>query len=91
MKPQILLVGGGGHCRSVIDVIELEDKFSIAGIVDKQELIGTKVFNYEVIGCDEDLETLHKTYKYAIVTVGQIKSNSLRIKLYTLLKNIGFI
>jgi sugar O-acyltransferase (sialic acid O-acetyltransferase NeuD family) len=87
---KILLVGGGGHCRSVIDVIELEDNFSIAGIVDKQELIGKKVFNYEVIGCDEDLEALHKTYKYAIVTVGQIKSNSLRIKLYTLLKNIGF-
>ena len=32
---KIVLVGGGGHARSCIDVIEMENKFSIAGIVDK--------------------------------------------------------
>ena len=25
-KPNIILVGGGGHCTSVIDVIEQEEK-----------------------------------------------------------------
>ena len=30
-----ILIGGGGHCKSVIDVIEQEAKFEIAGIVDK--------------------------------------------------------
>ena len=34
MKKNIILIGGGGHCKSCIDVIEAEDKFEIAGIVD---------------------------------------------------------
>jgi sugar O-acyltransferase (sialic acid O-acetyltransferase NeuD family) len=89
-KEKIVLVGGGGHCHSVIDVIELEDKYEIIGIVDKKELIGQKVLGYEVIACDDDLETLYKECKKAVVTVGQIKSNSLRVKLFKNLKSIGF-
>lgn len=34
MKEQIILIGGGGHCKSCIDVIEQEGKYQIAGIVD---------------------------------------------------------
>lgn len=90
MKEKILLIGGGGHCKSVIDVIEQENKYEIAGIVDKKELMGQEVLGYKVIGCDDDLEKLSQTYKYAVVTVGQIKSNSLRVKLFTILKTIGY-
>jgi sugar O-acyltransferase (sialic acid O-acetyltransferase NeuD family) len=90
MKPKILLIGGGGHCKSVIDIIENEDKYSIAGIIDKKELIGTKVLNYEIIGCDDDLEQLFLQYKYAIVTIGHIKTNQLRVKLFNTLQNIGY-
>jgi len=90
MKEKILLVGGGGHCKSVIDVIELEDKYIIAGIIDKKELLGQKVLDYEVIGCDDDLEKLFETYKYAVVTVGQVKSNTLKIKLFNLVEAIGY-
>jgi sugar O-acyltransferase (sialic acid O-acetyltransferase NeuD family) len=86
----ILLVGGGGHCKSVIDVIELENKYNIVGIVDKKELIGQNILKYKVIGCDNDLPELFKKYKYAVVTVGQIKSNNLRVKLFNTLKNIGY-
>jgi len=89
-KPKILLIGGGGHCRSVIDVIEQENKYIIIGIIDKKELIGSKVLNYEIIGCDEDLEKLFETYKYAVITVGQIKSNKIRVKLFNIVKSIGY-
>jgi sugar O-acyltransferase (sialic acid O-acetyltransferase NeuD family) len=87
---KILLLGGGGHCKSVIDVIEQEGKYAIAGIIDKKELLSTKVLGYEVIGCDDDLKVLFEKYKYAIVTVGQIKSNALRVKLFQTLKEIGY-
>ena len=89
-KEKILLIGGGGHCHSVIDVIEKEDKFSIAGIIDRKELVGTKVLDYPIIGSDDDLVELFKVYKHAIVTVGQIKSNTVRVKLFQLLKEIGY-
>jgi sugar O-acyltransferase (sialic acid O-acetyltransferase NeuD family) len=87
----ILLIGGGGHCKSVIDVIEQDGQYSIAGIVDKPELLGSNVLGYSVIGNDLDLDSLAKKYKYALITVGQIKSPSIRIKLFDLAIKAGFI
>ena len=89
-KEKIVLIGGGGHCRSAIDVIEQTNKYEIIGIVDIKENIGKKVLGYEIIGCDDDLETIFLSCRNAIITVGQIKSNELRVKLFEKSKNIGF-
>lgn len=85
----ILLVGGGGHCRSCIDVIEAEAKYHIAGIVN--EIGGNRdpVLGYEVLGDDEDLPELFKKYQIMLITVGQIKNADLRMKLFSLLKKMG--
>jgi len=88
---KIILVGGGGHCKSVIDVIEQEGKFKIAGIVDQPKLLGSKILGYSVIGCDNDLKKLVKKYRYALITVGQIKSSMLRKKLFNLVNSSKFI
>ena len=88
---EIILIGGGGHCRSVIDVIEQEGRFKIVGIIDKPELLETDVLGYPVIGNDADLESLVKTHTHAIVTVGQIESPNLRIKLFDLALKAGFV
>ena len=90
MKEKIVLLGGGGHCHSVIDVIEQEDKYQIVGIIDKKELLGTNVLGYKIIANDDDLEEIYKTCKNAIITVGQIESNHVRVKLFNKLKEIGF-
>ena len=87
---KIILIGGGGHCKSVIDVIEQEARFKIAGIIDKPELLGSKILGYPVIGSDFDLESLAKKYQNALVTVGHIKSALVRIKLYDLAIKAGF-
>jgi len=88
---EIILVGGGGHCKSVIDVIEQEGKFKIAGIIEKdRSLIGKKILTYEVIGCDDDLKELRKKYDYALVTIGQIKNSTPRIKIFEKLKKLEF-
>jgi len=89
-KEKIILVGGGGHCHSVIDVIEQENKYDICGIIDIKENIGKKVLGYEIIGCDDDLENIFKTYKNAIITIGHIKSNKLRVEIFNSLKKIGY-
>lgn len=90
MKEKIVLIGGGGHCKSVIDVIEQTSKYEIIGIIDTTENIGKKVLDYEIIGCDDDLETIFQTCKNALVTIGHIQSNNLRKKLFEHLKAIGF-
>ena len=90
MIKEIVLIGGGGHCKSVIDVIEQEGQFQIVGIIDKAELFGTDVLGYPVIGSDLDLESLAKKHSYALVTIGQIKSHEPRVRLFDLAKKAGF-
>ena len=90
MKKKILLIGGGGHCKSVIDVIEQGNQFKIAGIIDIKELVGSEVLGYKILGSDEDLKDLRHHYKYALITVGQIKSPEPRIKLFEMLKSFGY-
>lgn len=88
---KILLVGAGGHARSCIDVIEQDGQFEIVGIVDKPELLGSDILGYPVIGNDSDLSSLANKYQYALITVGQIESPLVRIKLFELVEKCGFI
>ena len=87
---KILLIGAGGHARSCIDVLEEENQFEIAGLVEKGESISNESLGYPVIGTDDDLKVLRQQYKNALITVGQIKSPKIRIKLYQLLKELDF-
>ena len=86
----IVLIGAGGHCRSVIDVIEQNGQYKIAGIVDNSLSCGTNVLGYSILGNDEDLPKIALTFKYALISVGQIKSASLRIRLFNLALKAGF-
>jgi sugar O-acyltransferase (sialic acid O-acetyltransferase NeuD family) len=87
---KILLIGAGGHCKSCIDVIEKIGEWQIAGIVDRKDSGVTEVLGYPVIGCDDDLPELRKTYEFAFITVGQIRSAELKLKLFNQLKTLGF-
>ena len=89
-KKQIVLIGGGGHCASCIEVIESTNEFEIAGIIDIKDKIGQEVLGYKIFACDDDLEKLKENYDYALITVGQIKSANLRKKLFFKVKEIGF-
>ena len=90
MREKIVLIGGGGHCKSVIDVVEQENKYEIIGIIDTKENIGKRVLGYQIIGCDNDLSEVFKICKNAVISVGHIKSNSLRVSLFEKSKKIGF-
>lgn len=89
-KEKIVLIGGGGHCHSVIDVIEQEGKYEIIGIIDTKNNIGKEVLNYKIIACDDDLKYIYKTCKNACITVGHVQSNELRVRLFNTAKEIGF-
>lgn len=90
-KENIILIGGGGHCRSVIDVIEQENRYQIIGIVDTKDNIGKKVLGYDIIASDEDLKSLYKDCQNALITIGHLESNTLRVSLYNQLKTIGYV
>lgn len=86
----LLLIGSGGHTKSCIDVIENSKRFKIVGLIGLQHEIKNKVGNYEVIGVDSDLKILSKTIKYALITIGQIKTFKKKMDLFIKAKNHGY-
>ena len=89
MKEKIILIGGGGHCKSCIAVIEQEGKYRIAGIVDLPEKLHQKILDYEIIATDDDLPRLVNEYENFLITLGQIKSPGKRIRIFQTLKESG--
>ena len=87
MAKDIILIGGGGHCKSVIDVAESAG-YHIVGILDKPEEVGRQVLNYKVIGVDDDIP-LYVGKAEFVITVGFIKNPALRIKLYNQVLEAG--
>lgn len=88
---KILLIGGGGHCKSVADTILRSKEYDEIGIVDIQD--ADPMFgSIRVIGCDEDLPVLlSKGWEYAFVTVGSVCDTHLRRSLFEKIVNLGFI
>lgn len=87
---KLLLIGGGGHCKSVLDTILKNNDYSEIGIIEKDSNSGD-ILGIPVIGCDDDLEYFFsQDYLYAFITVGSIENPKIRIKLYELIQKIGF-
>ena len=85
-KP-LILVGGGGHCKSVIEAAESAG-FTIKGILDLPEYLGQKVLSTEGIGDDDDISKYVEECDF-VVTLGFIKNPSLRIKLHNRILESG--
>ncbi len=86
----LLLIGNGGHAISCIDVIEVENKYKIIGIVSKENEVENKKILYPNVGTDEDLKKLFEKTKNAFIGIGFIKNSEIRLKIFNNLKSIGF-
>jgi sugar O-acyltransferase (sialic acid O-acetyltransferase NeuD family) len=83
---KIILLGGGGHCKACIDVIENENKYKITCIIDKKKNF---LLNYKIFP-ESYLNVKLIKNNYAFVAVGHIKNYKIRIKLFNTLKDLGF-
>ena len=80
-QKNLILVGGGGHCKSVIEVAESVG-YEIKGILDMPDEVGKEVLpGHKVIGTDNEIPQYVEECDF-IITVGFIKNPALRIKLY---------
>ena len=86
MQP-IVLVGGGGHCKAVIEVAKSQG-LEILGVLDHPEDKGKSVLFTTVIGEDSDIPNFARKAEF-VVTVGFIKNPSTRIRLYETIKKAG--
>jgi UDP-perosamine 4-acetyltransferase len=89
---EIILLGGGGHAKVLIDLINTSMQFEISGILDTQLEIGTKVLNVPVLGDDDLLSGLYsKGIKNVCIAIGSVKDNARRRILFDKVKQMGFL
>ncbi len=90
-EKKIVLIGGGGHCKSVIDTLLRNREYKEVVITDPALEIGSDVLGVLVVGTDDILaELLKKGFQYAFITVGSIEPNDIRYNLATKAKRIGY-
>lgn len=84
------MIGGGGHCKSVLSSVD-KNIFSDIVIVDSIDKVGDFVDGVLIAGTDDDLQRLFdEGYKNAFIAVGSVCSNANRQRIYEPLKMIGF-
>lgn len=89
VKEKILLIGGGSHCKSVIDVIEQANIFEIVGIIDVQEKVGENIFGYPILGTDDEVSLFKNDVDAFHISLGQIGLSDKRANLFNILKEQG--
>jgi sugar O-acyltransferase (sialic acid O-acetyltransferase NeuD family) len=87
----ILLLGAGGHARACIDVLELEGRFRVAGLLGLEAQVGEKVLGYAVLGTEADLAALRGAHSHVLVAVGQVETPERRIRLFQLAQAQGYV
>lgn len=87
MNKPLILIGGGGHCKSVIEAAESSGHI-IKGILDLPERVGCDCLGYEVLGGDDDISNYVEECEF-IVTIGSIKDPQPRMNIHELVERQG--
>ena len=86
---KLLLIGGGGHCRSVADAAL--SLYGQVGIVEKDSACWETYRDLPVIGTDGDLpRLLAEGWNEAFITVGSVGETALRRRLFERVTSLGF-
>jgi acetyltransferase EpsM len=87
----IFIYGGGGHAKSLIELIQVQNNFRVIGIIDDRLPIGEKVLGIPVLG---GVGALEKYFRHglrnAVNAVGGIGDIHARINIFETLKTVGF-
>jgi len=87
----VILYGGGGHAKALIDLIRAQGKYRLAGVLDDQMAPGDTVLGVPVLGGGGMLPSLYRQgLRLAVNAVGGIGSITSRLKVYEKLAAAGF-
>jgi len=88
-KISIILIGGGGHCKACIDVLEASGLYEIRAIVDMPARLGAEVLGYKVEYTDADLPDLIVMHQNVLISIGQIKTSEPRMLMLRKAEDMG--
>jgi sugar O-acyltransferase (sialic acid O-acetyltransferase NeuD family) len=88
---RLIIYGGGGHARTLLEAAQAMGTFDIAGIVDDGIAAGSSILGVPVLGSRALLpELLAQGIGLAINGVGGIADVSVRVLIFNLLESLGF-
>lgn len=88
---KIVILGMGGHAESLVDVLERQRAYEIAGYVVNDAASAKEGCRYPILGSDNDLEQIYQSgIIHAAVGVGYLGKSDVRERLWNRLKQIGF-
>lgn len=91
MGKKLLLIGGGGHCKSILDTLYTCNAYEEIGIIEQAHISAKKVLDTDIIGTEENLPALKEAgYTDAFISVGSVGNPAVRIKLFRQLMNLCF-
>lgn len=83
----IIVIGSGGHGRSVTEIILQSDEFNLVGFVDDSFVPNATLWGYPIIGKINDLAEVRLLADFAVVAIG---NNTLREKIFAQLNELNF-
>lgn len=88
---EIVVLGGGGHGKVVVEAIIRERKYKLEGIIDPCLKINSKVMGVPILGGDECLIELYKRgVRFAAIGIGTVGQYAVKKKIWNRLIKIGF-
>ncbi|UKM63944.1 acetyltransferase [Flavobacteriaceae bacterium GSB9] len=87
-KTNVVIIGASGHAKVVIDIVERLNQYSIVGLIDSFKPIDSSIYNYRVLGNENDIPRLSKShnFKLGIIAIGD---NWTRKLIYEKIKKIS--
>jgi sugar O-acyltransferase (sialic acid O-acetyltransferase NeuD family) len=87
----LLVYGGGGHGKAVIELLRALDSYQLVGIVDDGLLVGQMILDVPILGGSEVLPALFgQGVHLAVNAVGGIGNVNTRIRVFERLAQAGF-
>ncbi len=88
---RIIIYGGGGHGKTLIELVRAAGTYSVSGIVDDGLPVGEEILGVPVLGGSDSLPGLcSQGFRLAVNGVGGINHVETRIKVFEILTEAGF-
>ena len=73
MLANIAIIGSSGHAKVIIDIVERQGLYKIAGLIDRYRELGEQTAGYKVLGNEIDLPNLQSRLeiKGVLVAIGE--------------------
>lgn len=87
MSKRVIVIGAGGHGRSVAEAILLLGRDELVGFVDDGAEPNAKVWTYPILGRTDSLHAVRALADAVVVAIG---NNAVREKLHAQVREAGF-